>query len=56
MYIYNLGLKQNIIVTLDDYLLLCGGGDGSSGGGRVGAGGGNGSGSDCNGCDYCLLL
>ena len=22
MYIYNLGLKQNIIVTLDDYLLL----------------------------------
>ena len=22
LYIYNLGLKQNIIVTLDDYLLV----------------------------------
>ena len=49
MYIYNLGLKQNIIVTLDDYLLSCGsggggrvdGGDSDVGGGRVSDGGGS---------------
>ena len=53
LYIYNLGLKQNIIVTIDDYLLSCG--SGGSGGGRVSGGGSSGSGSGCNGCDCCLL-
>ena len=49
MYKYNLGLKNHLL-TLDDYLLSCGGGDG---GGRVGDG--SGCGSNCGGCDCCLL-
>ena len=51
MYIYNLGLKK-IIVTLDNYLQLCGGGGG--GGGDNGSGGGRGN-FGCGGCDCCLL-
>ena len=58
VYIYNLGLK-NIIVALDDYLLLCGGGSGGggggSGGGNGGGGDGYGGGCDCGGYDCCLL-
>ena len=41
LYKYNLELKK-LLVTLDDYLLSCGGG-------------GSGRGSDCGGCDCCLL-
>ena len=48
-YKYNLGLKNHLL-TLDNYLLPCGGGDG----GTVGGGGGGGN-SGCGGCDYCLL-
>ena len=44
-----MGLKNHLL-TLDDYLLSCGGGDG----GTVGGGGGGGN-SGCGGCDYCLL-
>ena len=59
VYIYNLGLK-NIIVVLDDYLLLCGGGGGGGGGVCSGGGGGGdgcsgGCGCGCGGCDCCLL-
>ena len=36
------------MLTLDDYLLSCGGG-GGIGGGRVGGGSGSGSGSNCGG-------
>ena len=53
MYIYNLGLKNHLL-TLDDYLLSCGGGDG----GTVDCSDGSddsSSGSDCGGCDCCLL-
>ena len=53
-YKYNLGLKNHLL-TLDNYLLPCGGGDG----GTVGGGGGSGdsgSSSGCGGCDYYLLL
>ena len=52
-YKYNLGLKNHLL-TLDNYLLSCGSGDG----GTVGGGGGSGnsgSGSNCGGCDCCLL-
>ena len=48
-----MGLKNHLL-TLDDYLLSCGGNDG----GTVGGGGsdsGSGSGSGCGGCDCCLL-
>ena len=47
---YNLGLKNHLL-TLDNYLLSCGGG------GRVGGsdGSGSGSGNGCCGCDCCLL-
>ena len=44
-----MGLKNHLL-TLDDYLLSCGGGNG----GTVG-GGGSGSGSGCGGYDCCLL-
>ena len=60
IYKYNLGLKK-LLVTLDDYLLSCGGSGDSrsdssgSSGDSSGGGGGSGSGSGCNGCDYCLL-
>ena len=44
------------MLTLDDYLLLCGGDNGD---GRVGGSGGggcsSGSGNGCGGCDCCLL-
>ena len=44
------------MLTLDDYLLLCGGDSGRvGGGGGGGGGGGSGSGSSCGGCDCCLL-
>ena len=52
-YKYNLGLKNHLL-TLDDYLLSCGGGDGGTVGGG-GSDGGSGSGSGCGGCDGCLL-
>ena len=45
------------MLTLDNYLLSCGGNSGSGGGssgGRVG-GGGSGSDSVCGDCDCCLL-
>ena len=42
-------LKQNIVVTLDDYLLSCDSGISGSGGG------GSGNGSSCSGYDYSLL-
>ena len=48
-----MGLKNHLL-TLDDYLLSCGGGDdGTVGGG--GSDGGSGSGNGCGGCDCCLL-
>ena len=48
-----MGLKNHLL-TLDDYLLSCGGGDGGIVGGG-GSDGGSGSGSGCGGCDCCLL-
>ena len=56
MYKYNLALK-NQLLTLDDYLLSCGSGDGGTVGGGSSGSGGSGSGSDssCGGCDCCLL-
>ena len=53
MYKYNLGLKK-LLVTLDNYLLSCGGGSGDGGSGG-GSDGNSGSGSSCDGCD-CYLL
>ena len=41
--------KKNLLLTLDNYLLSCGGSNG-----RV-SGSGSGSGSSCGGCDCCLL-
>ena len=56
MYKYNLALK-NQLLTLDDYLLSCGSGDGGTvgGGGSGSGGGGSGSDSSFGGCDCCLL-
>ena len=48
-----MGLKNHLL-TLDDYLLSYGGGDGGTVGGG-GSDGGSGSGSGCGGCDCCLL-
>ena len=46
---------NNHSLTLDDYLLSCGGG-GDGGTVSGGEGGGNsGSNSGCGGCHYCLL-
>ena len=45
---------NNHSLTLDDYLLSCGGGDGGTVGGG-GGGGNSGSNSGCGGCHYCLL-
>ena len=50
MYIYNLGLKNHLL-TLDDYLLSCGGGDG----GTVSCSGSGDDSSSGSGCDCCLL-
>ena len=51
LYIYNLELKQNTIITLDDYLLSCGGSDG----GTVSCSGSGDDSSSGSGCDCCLL-
>ena len=43
------------MLTLDDYLLLCGSDGGGSGGGRVGGDNGN-SGSGCSNCNYYFII
>ena len=44
------------MLTLDDYLLLCGGDNGNGRvGGSGGGGGSSGSGNGCGGRDCCLL-
>ena len=44
LYEYNLGLKKNHLLTLNDYLLSCDGGKRVIGGGGGGGGGGDGGG------------
>ena len=48
IYIYIIWGYKNIIVTLNDYLLSCGGGSSDGGGGDGGDGG-------CGGCNCCLM-
>ena len=43
------------MLTLDDYLLLCGSDGGGSGGGRVG-GDNSSSGNGCSNCNYCFIV